>query len=108
MRDTDPLNNLKRKFYKNSNKPLGNNTLKNNDFYSKRRETTINQLNSDLKQKGYLTKNLEEELKENFSQNISEENSMLKSDVDLKEYEDVVEVDNNEYGATVAADYEIA
>ena len=67
MRDTDPLNNLKRKFYKNSNKPLGNNTLKMNDYYSKRRDTTLIELNDDLKQKGLLSKNLEEELKENFS-----------------------------------------
>lgn len=82
MRDTDPLNNLKRKFYKNSNKPLGNNELKINDYYSKRRETTLNELNDGLKQKGVLSKNLDEELKENFAADIEEENSMLRSDVD--------------------------
>lgn len=53
MRDTDPLNNLKRKFYRNSNKPLGNKDF--NDLFSKRPVTTIKELNSDLKEKGMLS-----------------------------------------------------
>jgi hypothetical protein len=36
QRDTDPLNNLKRRFYRNSNKPLGNNDPHVNDYCSKR------------------------------------------------------------------------
>lgn len=36
-------------------------------------------------------------MRENFSKDIEEENSMLRSDVDDKEYEDVVEVDNEEF-----------
>lgn len=54
MRDTDPLNNLKRKFYRNSNKPLGNNKLKPNDYFSKREATTIKELNGKLQKKGLL------------------------------------------------------
>lgn len=42
-KDTDPANNLKRKFYRNSNKPLGN-SAKDNDYYSKRENTTISDL----------------------------------------------------------------
>jgi hypothetical protein len=35
-RETDPLNNLKRRFYKNSNKPIGQNKGISKDYYSKR------------------------------------------------------------------------
>lgn len=49
QRDTDPLNNLKRKFYRNSNKPLGAEDKKNIDMFSKRAQTTIEELNSNLK-----------------------------------------------------------
>ena len=41
IRDTDPRNNLKRRYYKNSNKPLGNNKIKMDEYYSKRETTTI-------------------------------------------------------------------
>ncbi len=34
--EMDPANNLKKKYYKNSNKPLGNNGMKLDEFYSKR------------------------------------------------------------------------
>ena len=34
--EMDPNNNMKKKYYRNSNKPLGNNSLKKDDFYSKR------------------------------------------------------------------------
>jgi hypothetical protein len=49
MRETDPLNHLKRRFYRNSNKPLGNNKTWLNDLHSKRSATTIKELNVDLK-----------------------------------------------------------
>lgn len=39
--EMDPANNLKKKYYKNSNKPLGNNDLKMDAFYSKRYHTTL-------------------------------------------------------------------
>jgi hypothetical protein len=42
--ETDPLNNLKRRFYRNSNKPLGNNKMKKQEFYSKRSGSTICEL----------------------------------------------------------------
>ena len=38
--ETDPINNLKRKFYRNSNKPLGN-SGRHVDFHSKKNATTI-------------------------------------------------------------------
>ena len=43
QKETDPANNLKRKFYRNSNKPLGN-MVKHNDYFSKREQTTISTL----------------------------------------------------------------
>ena len=53
QREKDPLNNLKRKFYKNSNKPLDD--RKTFDLFSKRKTTTITELNNDLKEKGMLS-----------------------------------------------------
>lgn len=58
-RETDPKNNLKRKYYKNSNKPLGDNSLKLNDYYSKRESTTIKTLTKNLSSQGLLDKPLE-------------------------------------------------
>ena len=48
MHETDPLNHLKRRYYKNSNKPLGNNTLHKGDYFSKRHSTTIEELYQNL------------------------------------------------------------
>jgi hypothetical protein len=47
LAEKDPTNNLKRKFYRNSNKPLGN-KVRDNDMFSKRPETTINELSRDV------------------------------------------------------------
>ena len=48
QRETDPLSKLKRRFYKNSNKPLGCNKAANGklktDYYSKRKNTAIKEL----------------------------------------------------------------
>ncbi len=52
QRETDPLNHLKRKFYRNSNKALGNRN--NEDLFSKRPVTTIKELNSELETHGVL------------------------------------------------------
>lgn len=48
--EMDEANNMKKKYYKNSNKPLGNNVLKLDEFYSKRFQSTLSELNSDLKE----------------------------------------------------------
>jgi hypothetical protein len=49
--ETDPLNNLKKRFYKNSNKPLGNNKLRERDYYNKRSKSTITELVDVIKEK---------------------------------------------------------
>lgn len=41
QRETDPLNHLKRKFYRNSNKPLGSAKIDKDAYFSKREQTTI-------------------------------------------------------------------
>ena len=48
LTETDPLNNLKRKYYKNSNKPLGNNKMRLNEFYNKREYSTLVELTSEV------------------------------------------------------------
>lgn len=89
MRETDPINNLKRKYYKNSNKPLGDE--KSGDLYSKRQTTTIKALNSDLKDKGLLSGEKSKNTRDQFKFEIGDkDNSMLKSDIDIDENTDLV------------------
>lgn len=92
LRETDPLNNLKRKFYRNSNKPLGNKHF-DDDMFSKRAVTTIKELNSDLKEKGMLS--AEKARKEKEFVIGDKDNSMLKSDIDIDEVVANEEEDEN-------------
>ncbi len=103
MRDTDPLNNLKRRFYRNSNKPLGQKESKgglskllDEDYYSKRKTTTIKELNKDLETQGLLSaqkKKKKQQIMERMRMKIggdAAENSMFKSDIDLNEDDQVI------------------
>eukprot|EP00347_Sterkiella_histriomuscorum_P017630 403348604 len=101
LKETDPLNNLKRKYYRNSNKLLGNQENQN-DLFSKRNQTTIKELNTDLKDRGMLS----DEKQKSKSMGITrmkfgdKNNSMLKSDIDIDEDRDniIIELDDDEEG----------
>jgi hypothetical protein len=54
------MNNMKKRYYRNSNKPLGDSEMKKEEYYNRRGESTIGELNKDLK----LIKSSEEKSKE--------------------------------------------
>ncbi|CDW91319.1 UNKNOWN [Stylonychia lemnae] len=99
QREKDPLNNLKRRFYKNSNKPLDDS--REFDLYSKRKATTIKELNHDLKEKGLLSdeKPRRKGRKLNTKYIGDKDNSMLKSDIDINESNGVIIELEDEEGA---------
>ncbi len=73
----------KRKFYRNSNKPLGDEQVVQEEYYSKRGQSTISELSGELVERGRLDVPLERKLKENFdTMKIEEENSMMRSEED--------------------------
>ena len=99
----DPQNNLKRKFYRNSNKPLGN-SIKNNDLFSKRESTTIKTLFGELSEQKKRIMSKTKSM-HNLMWEKDPDNSMLKSDfVDQKDIIDdqvIIEKDEEEGGEIV-------
>lgn len=80
QKEMDPNNAIKKKFYRNSNKPLGNDS-KQNDLFSKRDVSTIKEFNSSIK-KGIsrIAKNGDSLIEE--EDEGSYDNSMLRSDIE--------------------------